>query len=463
MTSLDKYTFQQIIKDEQLLNEIDHSVFSPEQTSLKNALTFIQTNLGNWKTPTKEQFIELIKFNGQQDKWQKDEIELIFEIDEGVNIDFLEENFQKKVQLWKTRNILLNALKEYKIIEGGDFRNLSLDVLKNNLQKITKVVSEDMTGLSPKKEKLSVFNMATFPEMEIIENTPLKCGYPMWDKYHLLKKGCITTILGATGSRKSTFLMNLTGRLAQNGYNVLYVIIEGNIKRNINSIVAQVKGIGISHIEDEHYRNDIIERIDIAHQNYGTITVDDIEYAVKDKNYDAVVLDYVTLLTENDQNLFLKGQIISQKLKNVAENYDLGILTANQTNKPANNKIQLDLDDVGESHGITMAMDVMLGIIKYAKLENKQRTGLEIMKIRDIPDTIIDTMSRPLEGERELYEINYPNKGLTPVDDKDAEKIIKGDIQRGNDKRMATPDQFIESYKIDVEEDGTINKAKLFE
>ena len=150
-------------------------------------------------------------------------------------------------------------------------------------------------------------------------------------------------------------------------------------------------------------------------------------------------------------------------LKNVAENYDLGILTANQTNKPANNKIQLDLDDVGESHGITMAMDVMLGIIKYAKLENKQRTGLEIMKIRDIPDTIIDTMSRPLEGERELYEINYPNKGLTPVDDKDAEKIIKGDIQRGNDKRMATPDQFIESYKIDVEEDGTINKAKLFE
>lgn len=293
--------------------------------------------------------------------------------------------------------------------------------------------------IKPKKGNgLRVFKLRDFLNQSFPENEPLMCGYPMFDKYHLIKRGCITTLLGASGSRKSTFLINLTTRLAQRGYKILYVIIEGNIRRNVHAIVAQSNFIAMNDVSIEHFNNDIFDNITIACHNYGFVKVDDIKAQCKDDKYDAIVLDYVTLLSEDEQNIFLKGQMISQKLKNVAEEFNLGVLTANQSNKPAMNKIQLDPEDVGESHGITMAMDVMLGIIKYIRLEEVNRTALEIIKIRDIPDEVVKESQEPVEGKREFYNIDFSNKMITHIDNSDdLNKRVKNDINlSNNDKRV---------------------------
>ena len=88
-----------------------------------------------------------------------------------------------------------------------------------------------------------------------------------------------------------------------------------------------------------------------------------------------------------------------------------------------------------------MAMDVMIGIIKYKPLENVKKTGLEIIKIRENPEHVTET----LEGKREFYSIDFGNKRLTPVDGEALNKQVQRDIDKSkNDKR------FIEEKKEEI-------------
>lgn len=299
-----------------------------------------------------------------------------------------------------------------------------------------------------KKNKLKVFTLREFLTMNWPENTPLKCGYPMFDKYELIRKGWITGILGGTSARKSIFLLNIAVRLLKNDYKVLYVIIEGNIKRNMQTVVAQMNEITMLDVKEEHYQNSKFDNISIAFQNYASVTVEDIRDIMKDNSFDAIVLDYVTLLTDKEHELFQKGQIISEKLKNLADDNNVAVITAAQANRGGNNKIKLEREDVGESHGITMTMDVMLGIIKYKKLEKMYRTAIDIIKLRDIPDEIAINEPGEVEGKREYYEIRYNNKILNPIIDEELDKMVEKDIiESENSKGELTKKEHKESKK----------------
>lgn len=449
MTSLDKFIFKQLIENEKLIEEIDDKIFNEDQESLKNAYRFIRQNRKDWiGSPTKEQFIELVQFKGEQENWNKDIIDSIFSADERVDNEFLETNYQKKLLLWRTEHALRQGIQKFKQLEIDDYRRLSVESLKERTKKISEEVAKSIESVSV-KHKLQVFELDQFPAMQWPDNKPLICGYPLFDTYHLIKRGCITTILGATSSRKSTFLLNIAHRLIKQDYKIMYVIIEGNIRRNVQSLVAQIHSIAMHDVTDESFVNRYSHNVSIAHQNYAMIKVEDIKEIIKDKNYDAIILDYVTLLSEDEENMFLKGQVISQKLKNLAEEFNVAIVTAAQANRTGQNKIQLDHEDVGESHGITMAMDVMLGIIKYKRLELQQKTGLEILKIRDIPD---EMATEPAEGKREYYRIHFNNKMLEPLTNTEKlNKQVEADIANcSNDKRMLN--KLIKTEEEDTED-----------
>ena len=437
---IETYFFQKIISNEELLQKIDGGLFfGQKQPTLADAVRFLQENLTDWLLePNRNQFILLRDAKGAQERFSNEIVKAMF--DEQQPNSFWDKEFEKKTLWTDLKRKGLDFQISAKLLEG-QWHSLSPDDIRKRIEGIEKRLD---TPIVKPTSRLDVYNLnEAFLDLDWPDNEPIKCGYPMFDDYELIKKGCITTILGATSTRKSTFLLNFTHRFAKHKKKILYVILEGNIKRNIKALVAQLNDIENVNVERSHYNNEYLQYVKVAHQNYAIINVKDLDNVLKDKQFDIMILDYVTLLDANEQeSLFLKGQLISQNLKKCAEDHNVAILTAAQTNRQGQDKIVPTHEDVGESHGITMAMDVMVGIIKYRRLDNQNKTALEIIKIRENPEHILES----LEGKREFYDINYANKLLTPVDSTTYNRMVDQDmtIGNGNSKRAVNEEVEVE-------------------
>lgn len=217
-------------------------------------------------------------------------------------------------------------------------------------------------------------------------------------------------------SHNSMWLQNISAKLADSGYNVVYVTLEMSAPKTTKRLGAMRLKIDINQYDEMakdtiFMKNKINELKNLTPSNslfdnakpgrifvkkYPTsdCTVTDLENYIKKFNQsagvkmDVLVIDYINLMSiekgyDVTNMLYLKGKHLSEGLRRLADKYELAIITATQTDKSVWGASDINLDDIPESKAIAEAADSVWGIIRNSEMKKNNLYRLKILKLRD--------------------------------------------------------------------------------
>lgn len=234
------------------------------------------------------------------------------------------------------------------------------------------------------------------------EDSTISTGWDWLDEKlsgGLLEHGrAIYVFAGETNIGKSIFLGNMAVNLASQGKTVLLVTLEMSELVYAKRLSTQITQIPIKELSNqtdflkeslEEYKKDHDRsRILIKEFPPSTITSSNLQAFIKKLSdsgieIDAIVLDYVNLLTTRDGvNSYERVKYVTEKLRALSYIFACPIITATQLNRSGYNEINPGLETVGESYGLAATADAMfsiwqeeedaeLGIIKLGLMKNR--------------------------------------------------------------------------------------------
>lgn len=217
-------------------------------------------------------------------------------------------------------------------------------------------------------------------------------------------------------SHNSMWLQNMASKMADNGFNVVYITLEMAKHKCIKRLGAMRLKIDIDKYDDmskdsSFIKNKINELKTMAPSSQlfdsGKIgklyvkkfptsdcTVTDLENyikkfeEVKNVKLDAVVVDYINIMSIEkgfnlDTMLYLKGKHLAEGLRRLADKCDVAVITATQVDKSVWGANDINLDDIPESKAIAEAADSVWAIIRNPTMKKENTYRLKILKLRD--------------------------------------------------------------------------------
>jgi replicative DNA helicase len=215
---------------------------------------------------------------------------------------------------------------------------------------------------------------------------------------------------GETNIGKSIFLGNIAINIAKQGKNVLLITLEMPEVIYAQRISSNITKIPLSKLRtelptlkqslEEYAGNNPDAKILIKEFPPSTITVGFLQSYIKklrDKGlkFDAIVLDYVNLLTyPGDGNSYEKIKKITEQLRALTYVFNCPIISATQVNRSGFGVSDPGMETISESSGLAMTADVImniwqeatdreLGVIKMGMMKNRfgQNFGQCILRI----------------------------------------------------------------------------------
>jgi len=217
-------------------------------------------------------------------------------------------------------------------------------------------------------------------------------------------------------SHNSMWLQNMAAKMADNGYNVIYITLEMAKYKCIKRLGAMRLKIDIGEYDtmskdSTFIKNKINELKTMASSSqlfdggrvgklfvkkYPTsdCTVTDLEnyikkfQEVKNIKLDAVIVDYINIMSIEkgfnlDTMLYLKGKHLAEGLRRLADKCDVAVITATQVDKSVWGANDINLDDIPESKAIAEAADSVWAIIRNPAMKKENTYRLKILKLRD--------------------------------------------------------------------------------
>lgn len=217
-------------------------------------------------------------------------------------------------------------------------------------------------------------------------------------------------------SHNSMWLQNIAAKLADAGYNVVYITLEMAAHKTIKRMGAMRLKIDIDQYDrlskDTIFmKNKINELKNLTPSNklfdgakpgrifvkkYPTsdCTVTDLENYIKKFQQskgikiDVMVIDYINLMSiekgfDIKSMLYLKGKHLAEGLRRLADKYDVGVITATQTDKSVWGASDINLNDIPESKALAESADSVWGIIRNSEMKKNNLYRLKILKLRD--------------------------------------------------------------------------------
>ena len=207
----------------------------------------------------------------------------------------------------------------------------------------------------------------------------------------------IYVFAGETNIGKSIFLGNTAVNLASTGKTVLLVTLEMSelvyakrISTNITQIPINELSTQTDHLKELilQHKDETNGRILIKEFPPSTITCSNLKSFIKKIvdtgiGIDAIVLDYVNLLTTNTGvNSYERIKYVTERLRALSYVFACPVITATQLNRSGYNEVNPGFETVGESYGLAATADCMfsiwqeeedaeLGIIKLGMMKNR--------------------------------------------------------------------------------------------
>lgn len=195
---------------------------------------------------------------------------------------------------------------------------------------------------------------------------------------------------GSPGRGKSIALVNASIATILSGFNVLFYTLEVSSDIVLERIYSCLTGIPIVQLADriEEFR----ERITIikkAFPKMGEITLLDYpprwltankikseikNYAMKGVEFDMITVDYADIMASDSKitERRLEHGDVYERLRGVAKEFNVAVITASQANRTALRKREVDIDALSEDFSKSFTADFVLGLSQDAT-EEKER------------------------------------------------------------------------------------------
>jgi len=321
----------------------------------------------------------------------------------------------------------------------------SVDLLETEkYEKIVDVIKNAITAGNSNTPGLDLFSDIDARYSETYRKT-VATGITELDSRKILNGGLGAGELGIciapTGVGKSHFLVHIGASALKQGKNVLHYTYELN-ERAVG-IRYDSHLIGINSIECYEHRekikkyyednNDNLGRLKVKYYPTGTATINTIRSHVEklaiQENFrpDIVIIDYAGIMrsTEKYDLLRLELKKIYEELRSLANELDLPIWSASQSNKEGADKDYVDLTNMAEAYGQAHVADFILGLSRKSLDKStgygsvfiaKNRNGIDGVKYHVHLDTSRSTLRIVTEDEL---------RNIQPQDDEETEDSMK--------------------------------------
>lgn len=316
-------------------------------------------------------------------------VEMIKNFDNNFNKDELYENTERFLKEKAVVNTLLETAKE---IETG---NIDTTEIFNRFDDACSVSIQPDKGLDYLNEV-----QRHIDDLHKQDST-VSTGFPWLDEKidggYLENGRAIYVFAGSTNVGKSIFLGNTAVNIASTGKTVLLVTLEMSefvYAKRLSTNITQIPINDLAGNSDElesklnDFKSTTGGRILIKEFPPSTITCSNLKAFIKKITdsgikIDALVLDYVNLLTTNTAvNSYERVKYITERLRSLSYIFTCPVITATQLNRTGYNEVNPGLETVGESYGLAATADCMfniwqeeedaeLGIIKLGMMKNR--------------------------------------------------------------------------------------------
>lgn len=269
-------------------------------------------------------------------------------------------------------------------------RKLSSALIENKDAQVSQLMEEYNFYKTYKEQKARTFQSATVRELLETENTtgqiPL---YPKCLNDAIgggLDPGMQVVVFGRPDSGKTQFLLNAAGVMVQRGMRVLYGGNEDPAKRILMRFISRLADMDYEEVRaDPDGAFDKAVKVGYDNFIYHELipgTIGEIRSLVEKYKPDVLFVDQI-------RNLKFHGaegltQVLERaviELRNLAKEYGIVVISVTQAGDSANNKLQLEMNDIEYSNtGVAAQADLMVGIGLDENLRQQNKLVLNICK-----------------------------------------------------------------------------------
>lgn len=316
-------------------------------------------------------------------------------IDKDLNSKELYENTEKFLR----EKALMKAIME-DVIEKYETSNIDTSIVLEKIQQASSISLTSDLGLKYFQDIERVIT-----ELNRAENY-ISSGYQWIDERlggGFLQEGkALYVFSGQTNVGKSIVLGNIASNICSNGKTVLLISLEMSeivyAKRlcgNFTNIPIFSLNHKLDELRDEiskYVRQNPKSQLIIKEFPPSTISVGNLTAYIKKLkqsgiNPDAIILDYVNLLTTSyGTNSYERIKHITEQLRAVSYVFNVPVITATQLNRTGMNMTNPGLESISESHGLSMTADCIFGLWREQEDVELGRININVQKNRQGPN-----------------------------------------------------------------------------
>lgn len=205
-----------------------------------------------------------------------------------------------------------------------------------------------------------------------------------------------------TGVGKSMFMTDEAAFFIQNGIDVLYVTLEmaeERIAERVDACLMDFTMADLKTCPKNTFDSKIAQikrtstgRLKIKEYPPGTFNANHLRFLLQELKSksgfvpDVIMVDYLNLMAsyrmKDASNSYAYIKAVAEELRGVAMESDSLVMAPTQTNRSGQNATDFELNEVSESHGISMTADVMFGFISTPDLEALDHMRIKMLKNR---------------------------------------------------------------------------------
>lgn len=284
----------------------------------------------------------------------------------------------------------------------------------------------------------------------------------------------LNLLVGPTGHGKSLIMASMMAENMRNGLNVACYTFEMGDYRIAERIDANLLNISINDwkvVGKDKYMSKASEMLDKVKGNIyikeyasGSANSRHIKKNLEDLKTkfgfipDIVYVDYVNIVgsyqlkSQAKQDTYIYMTVVAEELRRVAQELDIPIISACQTNRGGENNMEMSVKDVGDSHGISKTADLLIG---FTRIENDETMKNKLF-FRQIKNRYNDISYY----NKFLIGVDYPKMRIHEVEPEIQEAMLESEEQKEEDVRILRKE--VGSLTIDDWQSGKKYKSDMF-
>ena len=313
--------------------------------------------------------------------------------------DVLNSNLKEFIR----RNAFYNALYDNAGLLNSDESGYEKVVAKclENFDRVQKITFND-TDLG-----LNYFNEDAMKQhWQYIRNPEAKLS-TLWaslDTYThggFLKDGrSLYLVMAQAGLGKSLFLSNLAVNFLKQGLSVVVISLEMSEDVYAQRFDAHISKEDINHLNDcedraienikKFYKEHPSSNLYIKEYPPKSVTSNDIRAYLESlrangHKFDAIIIDYLNLVkssSKQNDNMFLDGLDVSEKLRAISYEFKAPVISAIQTNTEGMNNENVGMENISQSRGIAFTADFLMALFQMQEDRENGFIRARILKNR---------------------------------------------------------------------------------